>query len=210
MKGKISARRVGMTLFGVILCAISVGFFKTADFGVDPFQSFAMGLWGKSGGFLGYGTFYMLLNLVILIVDFILDRHYIGIGTFVNMFLVGYIVDASAFILKVINPEPDMVLRIVYIVIGIVVMCFSSAFYYTADLGVSTYDAIPLFLAEKGVGKFRYIRIISDMICVTVGVLCGVRIGAGTVVTAFFMGPLIDVFNVYCAQPFLRAGKKEV
>ena len=41
---KISARRVGMTLFGVILAAISVGFFKKADFGVDPFQSFAMGI----------------------------------------------------------------------------------------------------------------------------------------------------------------------
>ena len=46
---KISARRVGMTLFGVILAALSVGFYKKADFGVDPFQSFAMGLWGKIG-----------------------------------------------------------------------------------------------------------------------------------------------------------------
>lgn len=35
--------------------------------------------------------------------------------------------------------------------IGIVAMCFASAFYYTSDLGVSTYDAIPLFLAKKGI-----------------------------------------------------------
>jgi len=206
---KISARRVGMTLFGVILAAISVGFFKKADFGVDPFQSFAMGLWGKIGFGLSYGTFYMLLNLVILAVDFMLDRHYIGLATFINMFLVGYIVDASTAVLNLTVPQPGMVLRVLFMIIGIVAMCFASAFYYTSDLGVSTYDAIPLFLAARKIGKFRYIRIISDMICVAVGFSCGVTIGVGTVVTAFFMGPLIDVFNVHCAQPFLRKGSSE-
>ena len=206
---KISARRVGMTLFGVILAAISVGFFKKADFGVDPFQSFAMGLWGKIGFGLSYGTFYMLLNLVFLAVDFMLDRHYIGLATFINMFLVGYIVDASTAVLNLTVPQPGMVLRVLFMIIGIVAMCFASAFYYTSDLGVSTYDAIPLFLAARKIGKFRYIRIISDMICVAVGFSCGVTIGAGTVVTAFFMGPLIDVFNVHCAQPFLRKGSSE-
>ena len=208
MKSTISAKRVGMTLFGVILAAISVGFFKTANFGVDPFQSLAMGLWSKIGMWTGYGTFYLLLNLVILIVDLILDRHYIGLATFINMFLVGYIVDASTQVLKILVPQPGIVTRIIFMVIGIVVMCFASAFYYTSDLGVSTYDAIPLFLAQKGIGKFRYIRIISDMICVAVGFGCGVTIGVGTVVTAFFMGPLIDVFNVYCAQPFLKGTAK--
>lgn len=206
---KISVRRVGMTLFGVILAAISVGFFKKADFGVDPFQSFAMGLWGKIGFGLSYGTFYMLLNLVILAVDFMLDRHYIGLATFINMFLVGYIVDASTAVLNLTVPQPGMVLRVLFMIIGIVAMCFASAFYYTSDLGVSTYDAIPLFLAARKIGKFRYIRIISDMICVAVGFSCGVTIGVGTVVTAFFMGPLIDVFNVHCAQPFLRKGSSE-
>jgi uncharacterized membrane protein YczE len=30
-------------------------------------------------------------------------------------------------------------------------------------------------------------------------------IGIGTIITAFFMGPLIDYFNVHVAQPFLNA-----
>jgi uncharacterized membrane protein YczE len=30
-------------------------------------------------------------------------------------------------------------------------------------------------------------------------------IGVGTIITAFFMGPLIDYFNVHVAQPFLNA-----
>lgn len=213
MKEKFSSsimkKRIGMTLFGVILAAISVGFFKTADFGVDPFQSFAMGLFGKIGFGLGYGTFYLILNLIILLIDFLLDRHYIGLATFINMFLVGYIVDFSTNLLKIAFPEPSFLLRVLFLIIGIAAMCFASAFYYTADLGVSTYDAIPLFLAKRGPMKFRYIRIISDLVCIAVGFLCGVTIGAGTVITAFFMGPLIDFFNVRCARPFLNSDRTQ-
>lgn len=65
--------------------------FKTANFGVDPFQSLAMGLWSKNRNVDRLWNFYLLLNLLILLVDFILDRHYIGLATFINMFLVGYI-----------------------------------------------------------------------------------------------------------------------
>lgn len=204
MKTRIPAKRIAMTLFGVILAAISVGFFKNADFGVDPFQSFAMGLFGKFGFGLSYGTFYLLLSLVLLAADFFMDRHYIGLATFINLFLVGYIVDFAAGLLKRIVPGPSMGIRILFLAVGIVSMCFASAFYYTADLGVSVYDAIPLFLAKRGPMKFRYIRIMADLICILVGFLCGVTIGIGTVITAFFMGPLIDFFNVRCAQPFLN------
>ena len=38
--------------------------------------------------------------------------------------------------------------------------------YFTADLGVSTYDAVTLILTERKLGKFRYLRITTDVICV--------------------------------------------
>lgn len=63
-------------------------------------------------------------------------------------------------------------------------------------------------------GKFQYIRIITDLVCVIVGValflLAGGKssgiitiAGVGTIITAFFMGPLIEFFNVHFARPFL-------
>jgi uncharacterized membrane protein YczE len=30
-------------------------------------------------------------------------------------------------------------------------------------------------------------------------------VGIGTIITAFFMGPLIEFFNIHVAQPFLNA-----
>ena len=44
MKTENFGKRVFMSLFGVIICAISVGIFKIAALGVDPFQSFMAGL----------------------------------------------------------------------------------------------------------------------------------------------------------------------
>ncbi len=95
-------RCIGMSLLGVIICAVSVGVFKLAALGVDPFQ------W--------------------------------------------------------LIPQPSMVIRIICLVVGIVVICFGSALYMTADLGVSTYDAVAIVMSGKWHwGKFKYIRIATDL-----------------------------------------------
>ena len=89
---------------------------------------------------------------------------------------------------------------------GIVIMCFSFTLYFTADMGVSTYDAVSLILPEKKKWKFQICRISSDLFCTVVGFAFGVTVGIGTVVKAFFMGPLIAFFNRTVAEP-LRYGK---
>ena len=57
-------RRVFMSLFGVIICAISVGIFKIAALGVDPFQSLMSGLDKLIP--ISFGTLYVIVNLVLL------------------------------------------------------------------------------------------------------------------------------------------------
>lgn len=51
-------KRTAMTLFGVIICAVSVGIFKIAALGVDPFQSFMAGLDALVP--IDFGTLYVL------------------------------------------------------------------------------------------------------------------------------------------------------
>ena len=202
--------RLTMTLTGVLLCSIAVGFFKCSLFGVDPFQCFAMGSWGKFGSMLSYGTYYMLLSLVMLAVDWFLDRHYIGIATFINLFLTGYIVDFSQHTISRLCPEPGLVLRVVFLAVGVVLMCFASSLYMTADLGVSVYDAIPIVISNRKGWPFKFVRISSDLVCVIIGTLCvlagavGAPLpGLGTIITAFFMGPLVDFFNRKFSRPLL-------
>jgi len=207
-------KRVVMSLLGVIICAVSVGIFKIAALGVDPFQSFMAGL--DSMVPISFGTLYMITNAVLLLFALIFDRHYIGIATFINLFLLGYITQFTYEFLQTLIVDPSMAVRIICLIVGVIVICFGSALYMTADLGVSTYDAISLIICNTWKkGKFQYVRVISDLVCVILGVSLFLMAGGtagqiptiagvGTIITAFFMGPLIELFNVHIARPLLQ------
>ena len=207
-------RRIMMSLAGVLICAVSVGVFKIAALGVDPFQSLMSGL----DAFIPipFGTLYVIVNALLLIFSLLTDRHNIGIATFINLFLLGYITQFSYEMLQVLLPDPSLAMRVGCLLVGIVVLCFGSSLYMAAALGVSTYDAVAIVLSEKWkLGKFQYIRIACDFVCVALGV--GIFLlsggtwrqvpeiaGIGTIITAFFMGPLIAFFRRAIALPLLN------
>ena len=212
----VKKRRILMSLLGVLICAVSVGVFKIAALGVDPFQSLMAGLDKLIP--IPFGTLYVIVNLILLTFSLLADRSQIGLATFINLFLLGYVTEFSYAFLQTIIVDPTMPVRVGCLLIGIVVMCVGSALYMTANLGVSTYDAVAIVLSEKWkLAPFQYCRIGSDLVCV----LCGVLIflagggtvgqiptiaGVGTIISAFFMGPLIEFFNKTIARPML--GKK--
>ena len=212
-------KRILMSVFGVALCGVSVGMFKFAALGVDPFQSLMSGLDAVIP--IRFGTLYVIVNAVLLLFALIFDRKKIGIATFINLFLLGYIVEFSQGLCEKLMPDAPIWLRVVILLIAIVILCLSSALYFTADLGVSTYDAVALVWSQKQSKiKFAYCRVICDFICVATGVglllLSGQSIteifgsvGIGTIITAFFMGPLITFFIVRVAQPLLGNQKSD-
>lgn len=202
-----------MSLAGVMICAISVGIFKVAAFGVDPFQSLMSGLDALIP--IDFGTLYVIVNVVLLLFSLIADRHNIGLATFINLFLLGYVTQFSYDLLNKLLPDPSIPVRIICLIIGIIVICIGASLYMTADLGVSTYDAVAIVMSSKWHwGKFKYIRICTDLVCVFIGCVLFVAAGnpiseiptiagIGTIITAFFMGPLIDFFNRKISQPLL-------
>lgn len=210
----MKTRRIWMCLGGVMLGAVSVGAFKIAALGVDPFQSLMSGLDQLIP--IPFGTLYVLVNLLLLTFSLIVDRSKIGLATFINLFLLGYVTEFSYGVFQTLLPEPTLLARVVCLLAGTVVMCFGSALYITADLGVSTYDAVAIALAGKWkLAPFHYCRIGTDLVCVVSGSLIFLAgggtlsdvptiAGIGTIIAAFFMGPLIEFFNVKIARPLLN------
>ena len=220
MKDKrISLKRVAMCAIGVMISAVCVGAFKLAAMGVDPFQSFMSGM--DAFVPIPFGTLYVIVNAVMLLFALVFDRHYIGIATFINLFLLGYVVEFSYATLQALFPDPGMITRIISFMFGFVFLCLGSSLYITADMGVSTYDAVALIMSNTWkMGKFKYIRIATDFVCIALGIglfllsggaVSGITafVGLGTILTAFFMGPLIALFNRKVAEPFLYGLKRE-
>ncbi len=203
---KEMTKRILMTAVGVLICAVSAGMFQFSVFGMDPFQVLAHGIEKRVS--IGFGTLYMIINLLMLVAVFFVDKKKIGIGTMINIFLLGYLVEYSYRFYGDLFPAPGLMVRILFLLVGFVFICFGSSLYFTGDLGVSTYDAVALILSEKTPVKFQYWRIGSDFICTGVGFLLGEVVGIGTLMTAFFMGPLIAFFRYRIAYP-LRYGKEK-
>ena len=210
----MKSKKILMSICGVMIGAVSVGFFILAALGVDPFQTFMCGINQMIP--ISFGTLYVIVNAVLLLFALIFDRHYIGIATFINLFLLGYVVEFTHQTLLTIFPDASLAIRITSLVFGFVALCFGSSIYMTADLGVSTYDAVALIMANKWMlGIFKYIRIATDAVCVVLGItlfmLGGGKISAipafvsvGTILAASSMGPLIDFFNRNVSIPFLE------
>ncbi len=210
---KAYIKRILMSVLGVVICGLSVGMFKHAAFGVDPFQALMSGLDAVIP--IRFGTLYVIVNLLLLSFSLVTDRRKIGLATFINLFLLGYIVEFSQGVCERLLPAPGIAVRAALFLPALVILSLASALYITADLGVSTYDAVALVWSERQKRiPFQFCRILTDSVCVIAGaVLCllsgmsfaqifGV-VGIGTVITAFFMGPMIAFFNRHVAQPML-------
>ena len=206
-KGNIY-KRILMMLIGNVILGTGAGMLRAADFGVDPYQCFVLGI--DKALKLGYGTTFVIVNAVFLVLMLILARKMFNAGTLVNMFFLGYIIDFSYSMCMKISSSPSFFVRVVYFIVSILLITFSSAVIYTADMGVSTYDWIALKTAEvqKKV-SFKWCRVGTDLICVIIGLVFSIIPGIGTIVTAFLLGPLVSFFRTYCSEPFLYGRNKE-
>jgi uncharacterized membrane protein YczE len=186
---------------GVFIIGIGVGFMRYADFGIDPYMCFMNGLHiaiFKNLGISFGATFAISSSLLILIV-LILDRSKIGLGTIAAIVLTGYVSDLSVFLCNFILIEGAalFVLRAGMMILGILLVAIGSGLYFNTHVGVSPYDGIGLIITNKirNQNMYRWVRIGTDIICVSMGFLMGNIPGVGTIIMAFFTGPLFAFFR---------------
>ena len=207
-------RRLFGTVLGVLFVGVGVGFYRMAMFGMDPFQTLMGGL-DAIIPTVSFGTLWLATLITMLIVPLIFKRSLIGPGTIINLLAVGYAIDVSHRFLQYNLPNHSLAFRVIWLIIGLIIIAMAMAFYFTANMGVSAYDAIALVIAERHPRiPFKYWRIICDWTCLIMGVtlflLAGngiseltALIGIGTIIAAFGMGPLITLFSEKIARPVL-------
>lgn len=197
---KLKTKRILLMLIGNILCGFSVGMFQFASFGIDPFNLGVMGLWHLLN-LLNYGTFFLIVSLLLVMIDFLfMDKKKLGLGTIASMSLVGYVIEISFWSWSKILPMPSALTRVIFLIIALVILCFSSSLYYVANLGVSPYDVIPLTISERTGWKFKIVRVTADCLWVVVGLIGSQLPGVATILIAVCLGPLIDAFHPLCRR----------
>lgn len=204
-------KRIVLSFISIIIMGLGISLFSVSGFGVDPFTSMNMNIAGTLG--ISFGTFQLIVNAVILLyVVIVAHRGLVGVGTAFNMVGCGY---ACEFFQNLIEPMIEnhfiLAVRIPLLIAGIIILCFACSLFFTANIGVGPYDALGFMLSRGVKLDYKWVRVITDIMVIIIGLVASgglnaiimhdfsyiKNIGIGTVITAFCMGPLINVFNKY-------------
>ncbi|MCI9477734.1 MAG: hypothetical protein HFI21_01855 [Lachnospiraceae bacterium] len=207
-KRKITGKSILAAAFGVLLVGVGVAFNNCAGFGNDPVGIVYDGIRSISGmnqAQLGMAS--NAVNIVLLVFLFFVGRRYVSVGTFVYLLPYGFCVDFGNFLYGLHGASEDIWVRVVFSVLGCVLLSLGVAIYITVDIGVDPFTGVVLVLRDVLKKEYRYVKIGFDLTMVILGTLLGGRLGVVTVVTALAVGPVIQFFTRLLKKYFIKNNK---
>ncbi|HLH65334.1 MAG TPA: hypothetical protein VKV27_06495 [Solirubrobacteraceae bacterium] len=180
------ARRLAQLYAGLGLYGVSDAGLLLAGLGVDPWDVLHQGLSRRLG--MGVGTWAIIVGLVVMLL-WIPLRQRPGFGTLSNVVLVGSVID----LVMVVTPPPRAIeLRWAVLLAAVVLNGVATGLYIGAGLGPGPRDGLMTGLAARG-HALRTVRWSIEGSALAGGWLLGGTVGAGTVVYALGIGPLVHV-----------------
>ena len=187
---KKTAVRIVKLLIGLFLYALSITLSINSNLGMAPWELFHMGI-ARNLGF-SYGQVTVFFSVVIVAVDFFLLNEKIGIGTLLNMLLIGLMVDginAAGFV-----PVQGGLLSIFSYIqhfLSMVCVSFAIYLYIGAGYGAGPRDGFFIGLSKRFNISTKLAKTIMEVCVFIIGALLGANFGIGTALFAFLSGPIL-------------------
>ncbi|MCP2259426.1 putative membrane protein YczE [Streptoalloteichus tenebrarius] len=182
------ARRLLQLFGGLALYGASMGMQVRAELGLDPWDVLHEGLTKRSG--LSFGLITAMTGVAVLLL-WIPMRQRPGVGTVSNVVMIALSVDLTLALLPTPSSLPA---RIGLLLSGVVLNGLASAAYIGARLGPGPRDGLMTGFCARTGWSVRVVRTGIEVSVLAVGWLLGGTVGAGTVVYALAIGPLIQLF----------------
>jgi uncharacterized membrane protein YczE len=178
-----TALLVGLSGYG-----FSMAMMVRAGLGLDPWDVFHQGLAMHTGMTIGIAS--AVVGVAVLLA-WVPLRNRPGVGTIANVIVIAITVDAGMLVL----PTPESLeVRIAMMVAAVVLNAFSTVLYVGAGLGPGPRDGLMTGLVVRTGLSVRLVRTSIEATVLVVGWLLGGTVGVGTVVYAFGIGPLVQLF----------------
>jgi uncharacterized membrane protein YczE len=179
-------RRLPQLLVGLLFYGWGLALMVASGRGLGPWDVFHQGVSFHTP--IPIGTVGIITGLVVLLL-WIPLRERFGLGTALNVVLIGVVIDVTLIWLD--TPEPP-VLQWVYVVGGVVVVGLATSFYIGAGLGPGPRDGLMTGLARRG-WPIGLVRTGIEVAVLSLGWLLGGTIGIGTLLFAFGIGPIVQI-----------------
>lgn len=190
-------RRFGQLYPGLALYGFSTALLVNAHLGLSPWDVFHQGLSKKLGISIGIMTIIVSAAVLLLWIPL---RQRVGVGTISNGILIGVSVDVSLHFLPVAHGMPA---RVSFLLAGVLGNGLATGLYIGAGLGPGPRDGLMTGIAARG-HSIRLVRTSLELAVLALGWFLGGSIGAGTVLYALSIGPLVHIL-----LPRLMVGRAE-
>lgn len=172
---------------GLLLYGVADAFMIEAAVGVDSWTVFAQGISVHTG--LSIGLLTNVIGLLVLLL-WILLKQKPGLGTVLNILLVGPGIELGLWLL----PTPDaMWLRVVFFVVGLLLLAIASGIYIGANLGPGPRDGLMTGIHSRFGTPLWVGRTAVEVTVLIIGWILGGNVGVGTVAFALLIGPLCNI-----------------
>jgi len=177
---------------GLFLYAIGIVLTIKANIGYGPWEVFHVGLGKTIGTTIGNAS--IIVGFILVLITILMGEK-VGIGTILNMILIGLFMDL---ILKS-NAIPLVANKYVgtlVLVMGLYIISIGSYFYIGSGFGAGPRDGLMVALTRKMKLPIGVIRGIIELTATIAGWLLGGMAGIGTVISGFAIG--------FCIQSTFR------
>lgn len=173
----------------MFLYGLGVYMIVQADIGLGPWEAFHSGCSIATG--LSFGDVVLLSGLIILAIDVLL-REKVGIGTVINILLIGKTVDLLQF-LKVMPKAGSVYAGAGLLLAGQFLICLATYLYVGAGLGSGPRDSLMVAISKRlpkvPVGA---VRALLEGAVLLVGWSLGAKVGPGTVIAVLSIGLIMQ------------------
>ena len=174
-------------MLGLVCFGIALGLSVEAALGVNPWTVFHGGLEAKTPLSIGVAT--SVVGLVLL-VSFPLMKQPMGIGTILNVIVIGPMVDLTLFVVPDLTSLP---VRIAALVAAPALIGLGSGLYIGAGLGPGPRDGIMTALERRGLPVWLA-RSLIEATALSFGAMLGGNVGWGTIWMAGSVGVFVQFF----------------
>jgi uncharacterized membrane protein YczE len=188
-------RRVIQLLVGLFLYGFSIAMMLQAGLGVSPWDVLNQGAVVQTG--LPFGALSIVIGAVVLLL-WIPIRQKPGIGTVLNVLLVGPSIEVGLLVLPV---SGDLWSGLLLFAGGLAMLAIASGLYIGAHFGPGPRDGLMTGIHNRWGFRVWIVRTIIEVAVLGIGWLLGGTVGFGTLAFALLIGPMVGKTLVWFDVP---------
>ena len=176
-------------IWGLFLYALGIVVTINAHIGYAPWDVFHVGFAKAIGLSIGVAS---IITGVIIVALSALFGEKLGLGTILNMILIGVFLDMIIG-LHMIPVANNLAFGILMLIIGLFIIALASYFYIGSGFGAGPRDSLMVVLTRKTGRPIGVCRGTIELLAVIAGWSLGGMLGIGTIISTFAIGFCVQV-----------------